>query len=1198
MAELVVGPLISMVKDKVSSYLLDQYKVMEGMEDQRKILERTLPAILDIIEDAEAKGAYRPGVKGWLQELKMVAYRANDIFDEFKYEALRRGAMKKGHNSKLGMGLVSFFSTHNPIAFRYQMSKKLQSIVQEIEALVAQMNKFGFNHLQQAPMSNQWRQTDSIMVDSEKDIVSRSRDEERKVIVKMLLDHASNEDVMVLPIVGFGGLGKTTFVQLIYNDPGVKKHFALRRWCCVSDDFNVGKIASNICNSPENDREKALQQLKKEITGKRYLIVLDDVWNRDADKWGKLMTCLKQGSKGSVVVTTTRDEQVARVMTMGGASRAYPLGKLGDKYLKEMIQNRAFSLRKPNSNELYDIMDKIVEICAGSPLAARAFGSMLGTKASVQEWKDILAKSNICNESSEILPVLKLSFDDLPSHMKKCFAFCAIFPKDYEINVEDLIRLWIAHDLVIPQEAKEDVLPQEAKDNLEVVGEQIFRELTWRSFFQDVKQSSPIEYGERIQLRHITTCKIHDLMHDIALFVMGKDCVTLLSREKILPSHPTRHVSIPAYVEALFDDFLKKQSTTLQTLFWTEHTNASVPLYSSLRALHIPRFWGGHQIRLKHLQHLRYLNLSGSDLKELPEGISMLFHLQTLNLSWCRDLRQLPKDMKYMASLRHLYTDGCESLVYMPSGLSQLTSLQTLTYFVVGTSPGCGTIGELQNLNLGGELQLSGLENVTEAEAKASSIGNKEKLTHLSLEWNSEGNEELVQDCHKKVLESFRPRGRLEMLQIVSYKSTSLPAWVTDVSLMQHLTELHLVGCNQCIEFPEFGHFRALQVLHLIRLVKLQSLCREMVSMAFSELKELLLDGLESMGRWVAVEGEGEFIFPVLEKVCIRKCPKLTNLPNAPKMKELTLQENKALISFSLLRSRYMSSLCKLKLEVNDGEGTLQLDQNVTRMFFSLLRSRYMSPLCKLVWEVSDGEGTLQLDQNPESSLSELSIDGCNFFFPSSPSQPIVGIWKWFGQLQELTISNCDVLIYWPEDEFICLVSLKKLTIMGCNNLTGRAQLTEVPTRARDQLLPHLKVLYILGCENLIELFVLSQSLTRMYIQYCRSFQFIWGRQHKESMSVQIEHCNGLASTGVPVQSPRTFSLPCLDTLVVRGSDKLAALTHVPPSLKMLEIYDCPELHSVSGQLDALESLEIGECDKLEPQDCLRELPMLELPPP
>jgi len=292
MVELMIGPLVSLLKDKVSSYLLNQYKVMQGMEEQREILARRFPAILDFIE--AGSGPSRPGVSSWLQALKKVSYEAIDVFDEFKYEALRRDACKKGHYNTLGVDLVSLFPARNPIVFRYRMGKKLRKIVQNIEVLVKEMNDFGFTQRQQALRPKQWRKTVSIKLDSDKDIVSRSRDEEKRRIMKILLDEESSYDLLVLPIVGVGGLGKTTFVQLIYNDPVIKSHFA-----------------RNICHTNEEVCEKALQDLQKELSGKRYLIVLDDLWNRDPDEWGKLKTCLKQGGQGSVVLTTTRDVEVA-----------------------------------------------------------------------------------------------------------------------------------------------------------------------------------------------------------------------------------------------------------------------------------------------------------------------------------------------------------------------------------------------------------------------------------------------------------------------------------------------------------------------------------------------------------------------------------------------------------------------------------------------------------------------------------------------------------------------------------------------------------------------------------------------------------------------------------------------------------------------------------------------------------------------
>lgn len=398
------------------------------------------------------------------------------------------------------------------------------------------------------------------------------------------------------------------------------------------------------------------------------------------------------------------------------------------------------------------------------------------------------------------------------------------------------------------------------------------------------------------------------------------------------------------------------------------------------------------------------------------------------------------------------------------------------------------------------------------------------------------------------MLDALKPPAALECLRIRSYKGTGFPTWVTNLTFLQHLTELHLDGCTSSEEFPQFGQFKTLEALVLKRLNKLQSLCSHSSSAAFPALKDLSLENLETFERWVATEGE-ELTFPLLENIQIENCPKLTTFPEAPKLKVIKLKEDKAQLSLSIIRSLY-----------------------------------YMSCLSGLFLSTSDTEATLteEFAQDRKASISVMELSGCSFLFPSSPLQPTVGVWKWFGQLVDLRILSCDVLICWPEEEFRSLVSLKHFYIKNCSKLIGPAKVKGYRTRERDQLLPNLEGLGIEHCGTLTELFVLPPSLTRIFVLHCDSLEFIPGKDDRELESLQhfdtaalSENCNDLASISMAEQSasPRINPLPCLKTLVID---------------------DCKKLHIVSAQLDALLRLEITDCNGLESLDCLGDLPLLE----
>ncbi|XP_045088121.1 disease resistance protein RGA2 isoform X2 [Aegilops tauschii subsp. strangulata] len=1226
MAELVVTmalrPLVAMLRDKASSYLLDQYNVMEGMEKQHMILKRRLPIILDVITDAEEQAtANREGAKVWLQELKRVAYEANEVFDEFKYEALRREARKNGHYKELGFDVIKLFPTHNRVVFRHRMGSKLCRILEDINVLIAEMHDFGLrqtllvsNQLRQTPVSKEWRHTDYVIIDPQ-EIASRSRREDKNNIVKVLLGEASNANLAVVPIVGMGGLGKTTLAQLIYNEPEIQKHFPLQLWVCISDTFDVNSVAKSIVEaSPKknDDTDKpALDRLQKLVSGQRYLLVLDDVWNREVHKWERLKVCLQQGGMGSAVLTTTRDKQVAEIM---GVDRTYNLNVLQDYFIEEIIVDRAFSSENEKPPELLEMVGEIVKRCRGSPLAATALGSVLRTKTSVEEWKVVSSGSSICTEETGILPILKLSYNDLPAHMKQCFAFCAIFPKDYKINVEKLIQLWIANGFI----------PEQEEDSLETAGKHIFSELASRSFFLDIEEFKGDMQNQQYCFR--TTCKIHDLMHDIAMSVMGKECVVAIKEPSQIEwlSDTARHLFLSCdETEGILNDSLEKKSPAIQTLICDRGVYSPlkhVSKYNTLHALKLCLRTESFPLKPKYLHHLSYLE-------------------------------RLPRQMKYMTSLCHLYTHGCRKLKSMPPGLENLTKLQTLTFFVAGVpGPDCADVGELHGLNIGGQLELCQVENVEKADAKVANLGGQLELQHLNLgdqlelrrvENVKKAEEKVVNLGNKKdlreltlrwtevgdskVLDKFEPHGGLQVLKIYKYGGKCM-------GMLQNMVEIHLSRCHRmqflfsCGTSFTFPKLKVLTLEHLLdferwweinerheeqiifplletlfirhcgklialpeapllgepsrggnrlvctpfsllenlfiwycgKLVPLREapLVHEscsggyrLVQSAFPALKVLALEDLESFQKWdAAVEGE-LILFPQLETLSVQKCPKLVDLPEAPKLSVLKIEDGKQELSHFV--DRYLSSLTKLTMNLEYTETTSEAE-------------------CTSIVPADSKE-----KWNQKSPITVMKLRSCNSFFGPGALEP----WDYFVRLENLEIDRCDVLVHWPENVFQSLVSLRRLVIRNCENLTGYAQAPLEPLASeRSQYLRGLESLGLVNCPSLVEMFNVPAYLKKMDIHGCIKLESIFGKQQGMAELVQgsssSEAVMPAAVSELP-SSPMNHFCPCLEYLDLSGCGSLQAVLSLPLSLKTFEIARCSSIQVLSCQLGGLQKPQI-----------------------
>ena len=416
------------------------------------------------------------------------------------------------------------------------------------------------------------------------------------------------------------------------------------------------------------------------------------------------------------------------------------LKQLSDEECWWLFSQHAF--KNGNSSgypNLEVIGKKIVHKCKGLPLAVKTLGGLLHSKQEPSEWNKIL-KSDIWDlpkGESNILPALRLSYHYLPSHLKRCFAYCSIFPKDYKFKMEELVQLWMAEDLL-----------QQSKGNgrMEEIGEQYFDDLVSRSFFQQLDNYRSIFV-------------MHDLVNDLANFISGEFCSRLEIQESNEVTTKTRHLS---YFRAEFDASNKFEvsykAKGLRTLLALESSPFSLrqfdylantvthDLLQTFKCVRVFSLSGYHNIRelpdsIGNLKHLRYLNLNRTSIKCLPDSVCNLYNLQTLLLSRCTFLIELPAKMGKLVNLRHLDITRTK-LKEMPLQMRNLRNLQKLTAFVVGKHSGSSIreLGELRHLS--GTLSILNLQEIDYGrDAMEAKLKEKKFLSELVLQWGDDTND-------------------------------------------------------------------------------------------------------------------------------------------------------------------------------------------------------------------------------------------------------------------------------------------------------------------------------------------------------------------------------------------------------------------------------------------------------------------------
>ncbi|XP_027155368.1 putative disease resistance protein RGA1 [Coffea eugenioides] len=491
---------VGILVDTLNSMIQKESGLLCGVATDMEKIARLLSTIKAVLEDAEQKQFTDKAIQLWFQELNGVAYEIDDVLDDYAAEASR----VKYKNS--GCFSLMCYPIAGNLVFRHRIGTRMKEILEKFNAIADERIKLGLidqkrgsNHFQVD--STGTRETGSLL--KEPDLVL-GRDEAKDEIVKILVNQVrDNQNVSVLPIVGVGGLGKTTLAQLVLNDERIAKHFEPKLWVWVSEDFNVKRIIKALINSirgtpvEELELDPLQRKLQELLRGKRCLVVLDDVWNENLEEWEKLKSVLECGSRGSSIIMTTRMEKVATIM---GTLQTYYLSSLSENQCWSLFRQRAFGRQEAEEYpNLVVIGKEIVKKCGGVPLAAKALGGFLRFKRQENEWNSVKCSEiwNLPQDTTRILPALRLSYLNLPVELRGCFAYCAAFPKGYEFEIEEVIHLWMANGLLSSNETME----------VEDVGVAVLTELYYRSLFQAVKED---EFGNAL------TFKMHDLVHDLA----------------------------------------------------------------------------------------------------------------------------------------------------------------------------------------------------------------------------------------------------------------------------------------------------------------------------------------------------------------------------------------------------------------------------------------------------------------------------------------------------------------------------------------------------------------------------------------------------------------------------------------------------------------------------------------------------------